>query len=140
MLAARTTAASRPQRFAWNERKAAYRLVDRASARPDDLQAVHRDRTRERMRAADGPVLVIHDPTVLTYTDYAAVADQLGPITDSDARGFLQHDTPAVDPADHELLGLIHQETFCRRLHPPGETRAQRAAAPTASRRRGSPR
>lgn len=126
VLAARPTAASLPQRFAWGELKAAYRLVDRASARPDDLQAVHRDRTRERMLAADGPVLIIHDPTVLTYTDHAAVAGQLGPITDSDARGFIQHNTLAVDPDGHELLGLIHQRTFGRELHPPGETRGQR--------------
>jgi hypothetical protein len=117
---------SLPQRFAWAELKAAYRLIDRAAARPDDLQAVHRQKTGERMRGTDGPVLVIHDPTVLTYTDHAAVADHLGPITDSDARGFIQHNTLAVHPGGHELLGLIHQQTFCRQLHPPGETRAQR--------------
>lgn len=125
-LAGRPTAASLPQRFDWAELKAAYRLIDRAAARPDALQAVHRDRTRERMAVAAGPVLIIHDPTVLTYTDHAAVADQLGPITDSDARGFIQHNTLAVHPDGHELLGLIHQQTFVRQLAPPGETRAQR--------------
>lgn len=126
VLAARPTAASLPQRFVWKELKAAYRLVHTAANNPDALQAVHRERTRERMAAAAGPVLIIHDPTVLTYTDHAAVADQLGPITDSDARGFIQHNTLAVDPDGHQLLGLIHQETFCRTLAPPGETRAQR--------------
>jgi len=124
-LARQPTGASLPQRFAWNELKAAYRLVDRASAQPDHLQAVHREQTRRRMLATNGPVLIIHDPTVLTYTDHA-VADQLGPITDSDARGVIQHNSLAVDPAGHELLGLIHQQTFCRQLKPDGETRAQR--------------
>ena len=124
-LAERPTGSSLPQRFAWDELKAAYRLVDRAAAQPENLQAVHRERTRERMAAA-ATVLVIHDPTVLTYTDHAAVADQLGPITDSDARGFIQHNSLAVDPEGHELLGLIHQQTFCRELKPAGETRAQR--------------
>ena len=42
-LARQPTGASLPQRFAWNELKAAYRLVDRASAQPDHLQAVHRE-------------------------------------------------------------------------------------------------
>jgi hypothetical protein len=39
---------SLPQRFEWAELKAAYRLIDRASARPDDLQAVHRRNTHAR--------------------------------------------------------------------------------------------
>jgi hypothetical protein len=125
-LARLPTGSSLPQRLAWAELKAAYRLVDRASAQPDNLQAVHREQTHARMLATRGPVLLIHDPTVLTYTDHVAVADQLGPITDSDARGFIQHDTLAVDPMGHQFLGLRHQQTFCRELKPEGETRAQR--------------
>ncbi len=34
--------------------------------------------------------------------------------------------TGVVDPTGHELRGLVHQQTFCRELHPPGETRGQR--------------
>lgn len=126
VLAERPTGASLPQRFAWDELKAAYRLIDRASARPDDLQVVHREKTRQRMAATAGPVLIVHDPTVLTYTDHAAVAGQLGPITDSAARGFVQHNSLAVHPDGGHLLGLIHQQTFCRELAPPGETRSRR--------------
>ena len=39
---------SLPERFAWAELKAAYRLVDRAAANPDGIQAVHRARTAGR--------------------------------------------------------------------------------------------
>ncbi len=125
-LADRPTAASLPPRFRWNELKAAYRLIDRAAKRPDDLQFVHRARTRERMAAAR-TVLVLHDTTTLSYTDHPAVADPLGPITASDeARGFLRHNSLAIDPDGCERLGLIHQQTFCREAKPDGETPSQR--------------
>lgn len=124
-LAARPSG-SLPQRFDWNELKAAYRLVDRAAGRPDDLQVVHRARTRERVAAVAGPVLLIHDSTVLTFTHHAAVRDQLGPVVDAATRGFIQHNSLAVDPTGGALLGLIHQQTFCREPQPDGETRARR--------------
>ena len=124
-LAARPSG-SLPQRLDWAELKAAYRLADRAAANPDALQTVHRQRTRERMAAAPGPVLTVHDTTTLRYTGHRAVADRLGPIADSDARGFLRHNSPAVDPDGHHLLGPIHQQTFCREPKPDGETRARR--------------
>lgn len=119
---------SLPQRFEWAELKAAYRLIDRAAARPQDLQAVHRQRTRERAVACPNPVLFIHDTTQLDFSTHSAVADQLGPIgsgADS-ARGFLQHNSWAVDPRAGTMLGLIHQQTFLRQPKPPGETRARR--------------
>jgi hypothetical protein len=106
--------------------KGAYRLVHATAGRPDLVQAAHRARTAERMRAAPGPVLIIHDGTVLTYSHHPAVRDQLGPITDSQARGFIQQNSLAVDPGRGALLGLIHQQTFCRELHPAGETRVGR--------------
>ena len=36
------------------------------------------------------------------------------------AWGFIQHNSLAVDPARGELLGLIHQQTFCREPQPDG--------------------
>jgi predicted amidohydrolase len=108
--------------------KAAYRLIDRAAARPDDLQAVHRRNTRARAVACPNPVLFVHDGTQLDFSTHSAVADQLGPIgtgVDS-ARGFLQHNSWAVDPRAGAMLGLIHQQTFLRQPTPAGETRARR--------------
>lgn len=125
--------ASRPQGTlpqsltTWAELKGAYRLVH-AVADPEAVQAVHRERTRERMAAARTPLLVIHDTTQLDFSGHAAVADQLGPIGDGAdcARGFLQHNSLVVDPAASRLLGLIHQQTFLRTPRPAGETRAAR--------------
>jgi len=125
-LADQPPGASLPQRFAWAELKAADNLIDRAAERPDDLQAVHRQRTRDRMAAAR-TVLVVHDTTTLDYSSHAAVADQLGPLG---GRGFLQHNSLAIDPDNHEPLGLIHQQTFLREPTPAGETRGRRARRP----------
>jgi transposase-like protein/transposase Tn5 family protein len=122
--------ASRPQgtlptRFTWAELKGAYRLVH-AAANPDALQTVHRQRTRERIAAVRTPVLFIHDSTQLDFSGHAAVADQLGPIGDGadTARGFLQHNSLAIDPERSDLLGLVHQQTFVRTPRPAGESRS----------------
>ncbi len=121
---------SLPQRLDWSELKAAYRLIDRLSQKPDDIQIPHRQRTRERILATKTPVLLIHDQTVLTYTDHTAVADQLGIINDSKARGFIQHNSLAVDVDGGHLLGLFHQQTFCREPQPKDETRNKRYSRP----------
>jgi transposase-like protein/transposase Tn5 family protein len=128
-LAARPSG-SLPQRFDWAELKGAYRLVHRAAANPEAVQQVHRARTHQRLRGARGPVLIVHDSTVLSYSHHPVVRDQLGPITDRQGRGFIQHNSLVVDPGRGELLGLIHQQTFCRELHPAGETRGQRYRRP----------
>jgi hypothetical protein len=123
-------AGSLPERFAWAELKAAYRLVDRAAADPDGIQAVHRARTADRLRAVAGPALIIHDGTVLDFCSHPAVRDQLGPITDGPGRGFIQHNSLAVDPTRGELLGLVCQQTFCRQPAPAGEKRSGRYYRP----------
>ena len=120
-----------PKRFDWAELKGAYRLIHAAAARPDAVQAVHRERTRERVAARRGkPVLFVHDTTQLDFSSHSAVAEQLGPIGDGAeaARGFLQHNGLAVDPSGSALLGLIHQETFVRTPKPEGEARSGRSA------------
>ena len=116
-----------PHRLDWAELKGAYRLVH-AITRPDAVQDVHRQRTRERMAAVRTPLLIIHDTTQLDFSSHPAVADQLGPIGDGAecARGFVQHNTLVVDPDGSQLLGLIHQQTFLRTPRPAGETRAAR--------------
>lgn len=121
---------SLPERFAWAELKAAYRLVDRAAADPDALQAVHRARTLDRLRAVAGPALIVHDGTVLDYSGHPAVRDQLGPIADEPGRGFIQHNSLAVDPGRGALLGLVCQQTFCREPKPAGGRRSARYYRP----------
>jgi hypothetical protein len=121
---------SLPQRLPdWADLKGAYRLIGSPKATPDVLQAAHRDRTRERMDR-DGVVLIVHDSTQLDFSTHAAVADALGPVGDNGGRGFIQHNSLAVDPERGELLGLIHQQTFIREPAPAKETRADRQRRP----------
>jgi hypothetical protein len=113
---------SLPQRLDWPELKGAYRLCHHPDATPEVLQAVHRQRTRERMHRVS-PVLVVHDSTHLDFSSHAKVVDQLGPTGDGGGRGFIQHNSLAIDPQRGELLGLIHQQTFIREAAPAKETR-----------------
>jgi hypothetical protein len=126
VLATRPTG-TLPQRCGWAELKGAYRLIHAVEDRPYCLQEVHRANTRARAEGCDrSPVLFIHDTTTLIFSDHEAVRDQLGPVNDSDACGFIQHNSLAVDPNRQVLLGLIYQQTFCREPKPAGETRAAR--------------
>jgi hypothetical protein len=116
-----------PHRFEWAELKGLYRLVH-AVGDPDTLQQMHRQRTRERMAALHTPILIVHDTTQLDFSSHLAVVDQLGPIGDGAeyARGFLQHNSLAIDPTSHQLLGLIYQQTLLRIPREVDETRAAR--------------
>jgi hypothetical protein len=116
---------SLPQRLTWDELKGAYRLCHHGDATPDRLQAVHRQRTRERMHR-DGVVLIVHDGTHIDFSAHHKVVDQLGPTGDGGGRGFIQHNSLAIDPGRGELLGLIHQQTFIREAAPAEETRHDR--------------
>jgi hypothetical protein len=116
---------SLPQHFDWAELKGLYRLVHKVADTPEVLQQAHRDRTRARMTRPE-PVLIIHDGTQLDFTDHTVVRDRLGPVGDDGGCGFIQHNSLAVDPSGHAVLGLIHQQTFVREKAPAGETRAQR--------------
>jgi hypothetical protein len=65
------------------------------------------ERTRELIAAHEGPVLILHDTTTLDYSGLKAV--DLGPIGEGHGRGYLCHNSLAVDPGTREVLGLAHQ-------------------------------
>jgi len=113
------------QRLNWAELKGLYRLMDEDQVTPEGLQAVHRQRTRERMNR-DNPVLIIHDGTEHDFSSHEAVADQLGPVGNGGCQGFLQHNSLAIDPQAGEILGLAYQQTYLRQPIAAGETRLQR--------------
>ena len=51
----------------WAATKAAYRFLDNGRVSEADILAGHFAATRERFAAVDGPVLVLHDTTVLLH-------------------------------------------------------------------------
>ena len=109
----------------WGDLKAAYRLLNHPRISPDQITAVHRQRTRERTQQ-DPVVLCVQDTTDMDYTHRTAVRG-LGKIGDGGGRGFRQHTGLAVSE-DGRVLGILHQEWFLPCEPPEGETRRQRQA------------
>jgi len=88
-----------------------YKSMDVLMNRPEvthaSVQAPHLERTRAKIAAATGVVLLLHDTTELDYSGLSI--PELGPIGNGGGRGYLCHNSLAVDPARKEVLGLAHQ-------------------------------
>jgi hypothetical protein len=82
-------------------------LVNRPEVTHASVQAPHLERTRQKIAAATGVVLLLHDTTELDYTGLSIAG--LGPIGNGGGRGYLCHNSLAVDPARKEVLGLAYQ-------------------------------
>jgi hypothetical protein len=105
--------------------KAFYRLCDCPDVTHETVLAPHRQRTLDSIEQFDGPVLVIHDSTELDYTEHYAL-NGLGQIGNGSRRGYICHNSLAVDPQRREVLGLLNQVLHCRAKVPKKETAAQR--------------
>ena len=132
LLETATRMADRPtatntQRLDWNELRGLYRVAHAPRAQPNILQETHRLRTRQRMDACPGRVLLVHDTTELDFTSHPAAHHCLGPIGTGGGFGFLQHNSLAFDPEGKQILGLAFQQLVKRKPQPEGETRDERA-------------
>ena len=107
------------------ELKALYRLVNNDSVTHEKVLEPHYARTRQRMEEQEGVVLQIQDTTELDYTGKESLTE-LGQIGNGSHRGYLCHNTLAVNAASGEVLGLARQILHRREEVPPDETRAQR--------------
>jgi Transposase DNA-binding/Transposase DDE domain len=107
--------------------RAFQRLVNRPQATHASVRDTHTRRTRDRMAAAP-VVLVLHDTTELDYTGRAIPA--LGPIGNGRGRGWLCHNSLAVDPGTGAVLGLANQ--ILRRRVAPGVARTETVEAKRA--------
>jgi hypothetical protein len=96
-----------------------YKAMDRLMNRPEvthpSVLQAHCQRTVERMRQADGPVLVLHDTTELDYSGLRSIPD-LGSIGGNRGRGYLCHNSLAFDPRQRQVLGLAHQILHPRQI------------------------
>lgn len=93
--------------------KGLYRLVDPQAVTHAAVLKPHRELTLERMRIHDGVVLTIHDTTELDYTGKKFL-QTIGQIGNGSRRGYLCHNTLAVDARSREVIGLANQILFCR--------------------------
>jgi hypothetical protein len=89
-----------------------YKAMDRLVNRPEVSHAAvlqpHRERTLAKMRQCTGPVLLLHDTTELDYSGLHAIGD-LGALGNGHGRGYLCHNSLAVDPRTRAVLGLANQ-------------------------------
>jgi len=102
-----------------NDYKAMGLLMNREEVTHQSVLASHLGRTRGLIEAAQGVVLVLHDTTDLDYSGLDI--PQLGPIGNGGGRGYLCHNSLAVDPRKREVLGLAHQILHARVPAPKNE-------------------
>jgi hypothetical protein len=122
---------SLPSKFSWNPLRAVYRLCHRPEATHPVVVAQHLQATRSAM--AQVPlVLILHDTTALDFTRHPALQGT-GPIGDGIGRGFLQHNSLAIEPQTRRILGLADQQLTTRTPAPKGETRTARQRRPRES-------
>jgi len=88
--------------------KALYRLVARPEVTHQAVLATHRERTLRLMREHPGVALTVHDATQLDYTTRRSLRDP-GQIAKGHHRGYLCHNTLAVDAATGVVIGLAGQ-------------------------------
>lgn len=100
--------------------KAMDRLVNREEVTHAAVLQPHQERTLELMRQAPGPVLVLHDTTELDYSGLHSIPE-LGTLGNGHGRGYLCHNSLAVDPQRHEVIGLTHQILHKRQPTPDRE-------------------
>jgi Transposase DNA-binding len=104
---------------------ALYRLANRKEVTHEEVLQPHRQRTLRAMRAAEGPVLLIHDTTELDYTSLSSLTG-LGQIGNGRGRGYECHNTLAVHVPTRTVLGLANQILARRDTVGKGESRQAR--------------
>lgn len=117
---------SLPQKFrSPADLQAFYRLMSKDAVTHEAIMDAHRCHTLENTEEVDGPVLVIHDSTELEYTKRKSLK-HLGQIGSGNRRGYIAHNSLAVNPESREVIGLLNQVLHRRARVSKSETRAQR--------------
>jgi hypothetical protein len=83
------------------------RLMNRPEMTHESVLSPHRRRTVAKMQAHAGVVLVLHDTTVLDYSKRKKL--KLARVGNGRGRGYLCHNSLAVDPDSREVFGLLSQ-------------------------------
>jgi hypothetical protein len=91
----------------------------------------HVRRTFEAMRQHDGVVLILHDGTEIDLTTHTSLHEHLGQIGNGYYRGYVCHNSLAVNPTDRSAFGLVNQILHVRDTVLASETQAQRRARQT---------
>src|ERR1700691_910654 len=115
-----------------------YKATMRLANRPETTHAAvlqpHIDRTFTRVRQHAGVCFFLHDGTELDFSGLRSITT-LGPIGNGHNRGYLCHNSLAVDPRSRTVLGLAGQILHTRVPVPKNEgVKAKRERASRESR------
>lgn len=90
-----------------NDYVAMVRLMNRAETTHESVLKPHYQRTLAKMQAHAGVVLIVHDTTVLDYSQRKKL--QLAAVGNGHGSGYLCHNSLAVDPGSRDVFGLLSQ-------------------------------
>lgn len=115
-----------PQKFrSPADLQAFYRLVRSDDVTHAAILGAHRQVTFEQIQRLETPVLVLHDSTELDFTTHKSL-HRLGQIGSGTRRGYIAHNSLAVDPQTREVLGLCNQVLHRRPRVAKQETNSQK--------------
>lgn len=114
-----------PQKFrSPADLQAFYRLMRQDEVTHEAILSAHRQATLEQIAQRATPVLVLHDSTEFDFTTHKSL--NLGPIGSGKRRGFIAHNSLAVDAKTREVIGLCNQVLHRRSKVSKSETNAQK--------------
>jgi hypothetical protein len=115
-----------PQKFrSPADLQAFYRLMRQDDVTHAAILNAHCQTTLQQIEQLETPVLVLHDSTELDFTTHKSL-DRLGQIGSGTRRGYIAHNSLAVDPQTREVIGLCNQILHRRGKVPKKETNAQK--------------
>ena len=118
---------SLPERFdKRSDYNAALRLFDHPQVTHDAVLAPHQEATLNSIDQHPGTVLILHDATLLDFSGHTTLHDDLGPIGNGGGRGWIAHQSLAVDPNNRHVFGLVSQILHVRQPVPKNESVAQK--------------
>ena len=125
-MMARHPGGSLPEKFrSPKDLKGFYRLCDAAEVTHEAIINAHREVTLDRIADRRDPVLILHDSTELDYTTRKSLK-KLGQIGNGNRRGYIAHNSLAIDPKNRDVIGVCNQILHRRIKVPKNETAAQR--------------
>lgn len=92
-----------------NDLKAFYRLMNCEQVTHEAVLAPHREATFKKIAQSDSPVLILHDATELDFTSHRSLEEDLGQIGNGYQRGYITHNSLAVEATTRRVLGLCNQ-------------------------------
>jgi hypothetical protein len=88
--------------------RAFYRLMNTDEVTHEAILAPHREVVMRTISEMKTTVLVLHDATELDFTTHRSL-EHLGQIGNGNHRGYIAHNSLAVNPQDRKVIGLCHQ-------------------------------